>query len=46
MRTLFTILAAIAIAASAGGAFAMGNDPAPSSRRPSRPIRPTPTQKR
>ena len=31
MRTLFTILAAIAIAASAGGAFAMGNDPAPSS---------------
>jgi len=31
MRTPFTILAAIAIAALAGGAFAMGNDPAPSS---------------
>jgi len=31
MRTPFTILAAIAITASAGGAFAMGNDPAPSS---------------
>jgi Flp pilus assembly protein TadD len=28
MRT-FSILAAVAIAASAGGAFAMGNDPAP-----------------
>lgn len=32
MRTLFTILAAMAIAASAGGAFAMGNDPAPSAK--------------
>jgi tetratricopeptide (TPR) repeat protein len=31
MRTPFTILAAVAILASAGGAFAMGNDPAPSS---------------
>ena len=31
MRTPLTILAALAIAASAGGAFAMGNDPAPSS---------------
>jgi tetratricopeptide (TPR) repeat protein len=37
MRTLITILAAIAIAASAGSAFAMGNDPAPSSAKPADP---------
>ena len=37
MRTSFTILAAMAIAASAGGAFAMGNDPAPSSAKPADP---------
>jgi Flp pilus assembly protein TadD len=37
MRT-FSILAALAIAASAGGAFAMGNDPAPSaSAKPADP---------
>jgi len=31
MRTLVTILAAAALASAAGGALAMGNDPAPSS---------------
>lgn len=33
MRT-FSLLAALVVAASAGGAFAMGNDPAPSSSQP------------
>ena len=37
MRTPFTILAAVAIAASAGGAFARGNDPAPSSSSSAKP---------
>lgn len=37
MRTPFTILAALALAASASGAFAMGNDPQPSSSSPAKP---------
>jgi Flp pilus assembly protein TadD len=37
MRTPFTILAALALAASAGGALAMGNDPQPSSSSSAKP---------